>query len=143
MRNPFPRVITLGFILLAPLACASAGTASGGSGPITRADLEHASMRDAYEVVQRLRPAWLQTRGRISIQSTTAQNPVVYVDNIRYGDPGSLRQVSVDAIDEIRYMGASEATTRYGTGHAGGVILVTTRGGSPQRLSAPGTDRQS
>jgi hypothetical protein len=84
-------------------------------------------MGNAYEVVQRLRPGWLRTRGRISIQYPTAQNPVVYVDNIRFGSPNSLRQVSVDAIEEIRYMGASEATTRFGTGHAGGVILVRTR----------------
>jgi hypothetical protein len=125
----FPRSLTLGVVLLGTFACAGAsgGPASSGSGPITRADLEDVSLRDAYEVVQRLRPAWLRPRGRISIQSSTAQNPVVYVDNIRFGDPSSLRQVSADAIEEIRYMGASEATTRFGTGHAGGVILVRTR----------------
>jgi hypothetical protein len=123
--------LVLGVSLITVPGCAGSGpgSGSGGSqGPITRADLGDVSMGNAYEVVQRLRPVWLRPRGRISIQSSTAQNPVVYVDNIRLGDPNSLRQVSADAIEEIHYMGGSEATTRYGTGHAGGVILVRTRG---------------
>jgi hypothetical protein len=128
VSHSFLRTLALGTIMLGGFACAGTGPASGGSGPITRADLDHVAMRDAYEVVQRLRPTWLRSRGRVSIQSTTAQLPVVYVDNIRFGGPGSLRQISVDAVEEIRYMGAGEATTRYGTGHAGGVILVRTRG---------------
>jgi hypothetical protein len=122
-----PRTLVLGALALGTFACASAGPGSSGSGPITRADLEDVSMRDAYEVVQRLRPAWLRARGRVSFQSSTAQNPVVYVDGIRFGSPESLRQVPADAVQDIRYLGASEATTRFGTGHPGGVILVRTR----------------
>jgi hypothetical protein len=128
MSRLFLRTLALGTILTGALACASSGAVTGGTGPITRAELEdHSMLRDAYEVVQRLRPSWLRSRGRSSIQSSTAHLAVVYVDNIRMGGPSSLRVVSVDAIEEIRYLGASEATTRYGTGHAGGVILVLTR----------------
>jgi hypothetical protein len=31
-------------------------------------------------------------------------------------------------VKEIRYISASDATTRWGTGHSGGVILVVTMG---------------
>jgi hypothetical protein len=36
----------------------------------------------------------------------------------------TLRNVRVMDIREIRYLSDPEATTRYGTGHAGGVIHV-------------------
>lgn len=130
MRFPFLRLLALGTVLVAVPACASSETASarGGSSPITYEDIADLPARDAYEVVQTLRPMWLRGRARMSIQNPGTLTPVVYVDNMRFGDVGSLRQISADAVAEIRYIGASDATTRWGTGHAGGVIMVRMQG---------------
>ena len=40
-----------------------------------------------------------------------------------------LDQMSTENIETMRYLSASDATTKYGTGYAGGVIEVTTRRG--------------
>jgi hypothetical protein len=56
---------------------------------------------------------------------------VVYRNNNRWGgDPRSLEDIRIDVITEMRFLSASDATTRYGTGFTGftgGVILVVTR----------------
>jgi hypothetical protein len=40
-----------------------------------------------------------------------------------------LRTLSVDQIEQMEFVSASDATTRYGTGHPSGIIEVTTRRG--------------
>jgi hypothetical protein len=50
----------------------------------------------------------------------------VYLDGSHLGDAAALRRVPASSIQEIRFLGASDATTRYGTGNAAGVLLVTT-----------------
>ena len=72
----------------------------------------------AIEVVRRLRPAWLLSRGA---------DPVVYVDNVRRpGGVDALFNVPVGQIRLLEFIGAADATTRWGTGHTGGVIQVLT-----------------
>ena len=74
----------------------------------------------AMEVVRRLRPAWLLARGA---------DPVVYVDNVRRpGGVDALFSVPVGQIRLLEFIGAADATTRWGTGHTGGVIQVVTGG---------------
>jgi hypothetical protein len=43
------------------------------------------------------------------------------------GEAKSLQQITVASIKEVRYMDAREATTRFGTGHGSGAIIVTLR----------------
>ena len=84
-------------------------------------ELSGLTVSRAYEAARRLRPAWLQARGRSHL-------PVIYRDNARWGsDPRSLENIRIDAVRQMRFLSASDATTRYGTGFAGGVILVVTR----------------
>ena len=74
----------------------------------------------AMEVIRRLRPAWLLARG---------SDPVVYVDNVRRpGGVDALFNVTVGQIRLLEFIGAADATTRWGTGHTGGVIQVLTGG---------------
>lgn len=105
-------------------ACASSGSSSGtrasSSTRLEQADLESVQQLDAYQAIQRLRRLWLQPRGGIS-----ATFPVVYVDGQRRGGVDELRSIPVLTIGRIEYMNSSDATTRYGTGHDGGAILVT------------------
>ena len=105
-------------------ACASSGT-PGEARPkrnrnlITADELRTVAAASVYEVVRHLRPNWLRPRGRTGM-------PVVYRDDMRWGeDPRSLARLSTRNVKEIRFISASEASTRYGSGFKG-VILVKT-----------------
>ncbi len=120
------RFLSLLALVILGSACASSGQ-PGQSRPrrrsnlITAEELSGLSVSNAYEAVRRLRPAWLQARGRSGL-------PVVYRNNARWGgDPRSLESIQINVINEMRFLSASDATTRYGTGFTGGVILVATR----------------
>lgn len=132
----------LGMSLLVIATLAAAGCASGSAGSststqagapstarrsnpsvITAEELARIEVSDALQAIQRLRPQFLQTRGATSFQQSS--EVVVYVDGSRLGAPSALRDVTVNDIKEIRYLSATEATQRYGTGHSSGAIVVT------------------
>lgn len=123
----------LGLLMIGVMAlgCASTGASPGTSREtarsrdvITAEELAGIDAVDAYSAVQRLRPSFFQTRGATSLRQGDA-GPVVYIDNNKAGQIGVLRQITTAEIQEIRYLSASEATQRFGTGHTGGAILVT------------------
>lgn len=114
-------------VLALALTLGAAGCASGGGGErpagssstrIVQAELQPLGQLDALQVVQRLRTRWLQTRAGL-------EAPVLYVDGTRRGSADELRFLRADEIEVMEYMSPSDATTRYGTGHTGGAILVT------------------
>jgi len=111
------------------LALGLAGCASGGGGArpagarsdrIVQAELTPLGQLDALQVVQRLRPNWLRQRGGVS------EPLVLYVDGTRRGGADDLRFIRADEVEQMDYMSPSDATTRFGTGHTGGAILVQT-----------------
>lgn len=109
-------------------ACASTGgpDASSRFGEITAAEVKAATTTsDAYLLIQKLRPNWLRQRGVSSINNPSPR--VVYMDNMRLGGLGSLRQIPVASIERIRFLDSREATQRFGTGHVNGVILIFSR----------------
>lgn len=112
-------------------ACASAGTGSAQghrSDVLTAEEIAGSPARDALEAVRQLRPAWLRTHGSQSIPDPDPPVPVVYVDHQWYGTAEALSDFSVADIHELRYLNPTDATTRYGTGHRGGVIEVVLGG---------------
>jgi hypothetical protein len=122
--------VVVGLVAAALSDCATA--TQGGARPASRRILLADEMRsvaatDAYEAVQRLRPEWLRRRGQISIQDPTAGEVVVYLDGVRFGGPRSLESLRAESVVQMEYLDASDATTRFGTGHGGGAILVRTR----------------
>ena len=94
---------------------------------ITAEELARANALTVYEAVERLRPQFLQTHGAVSMQDMTA-DILVYMDDVRVGGIDVLRRIEPGQVQEIRYVNAKDATTRYGTGHGGGVIEVTSKG---------------
>ncbi len=97
---------------------------TGAADTISRPEIEAANVRTAFEVVYKLRPEWLRTRAR---SAGAGVDPIrVYLDNALQGPADELRRMIVDDIREIRHLTASDATTRYGTGHTSGAILVFT-----------------
>lgn len=82
--------------------------------------------KTAYDIVKRLRPQFLQTRGSGSIRSRTPVPIKVFVDGGFRGGVAVLNEVLAHSVVEINYLNGPDATTRYGTGHESGAILVTT-----------------
>ena len=131
MRS-FP--LALAISLMATAACASTGDGQGSSrnpSIITQEELAPHQEISAYEAVQRLRSQWLQVRGATRLVGAQRAPVQVHVDGIHRGGVEELRSIRAEYVVEIRYMSASEATTRYGTGYTGGLLLVTTGGDSP------------
>jgi hypothetical protein len=128
IRTPLGALVGV-FLALAMGACASSGEGrtSGSPDLIDREQIEASSARNAYDLVNQLRPRWLRGRGSGSIQSPDSGLPVVYIGEVRHGDVESLRGFNTDGIEELRFINATTATTRYGSGHAGGVIRITLR----------------
>ena len=112
-------------------ACASGGSARslGSRNVITQQEIESVNVSPAYEEGQQLRTQVRQGCGQTSIRDPGEGMPGVYVNGVRYGGVEVLRNLRSMDLREIRFLSASDATTRYGTGHVGGVIEVTTRGG--------------
>ncbi len=123
--------------LLLPVFLLTAGCASTGArypdvprDVINRAMLTEAETLSAYEAVRRFRPMWLRSvRGQDSFVSQGRRGLRVYVDGVAAGGIGALRDLDANLVEEMRYLDKREATTRFGTDHAEGAILVTTRRG--------------
>jgi hypothetical protein len=71
-----------------------------------------------------LRPQWLRARGSGSIVSPGSTVPIVYVSGIQRGELRTLQNVGVDQVQRVEFIDGRDATTRFGTGHGGGVIMV-------------------
>ena len=131
----------------------STGVAKTKTNPefITTSEIEAATFRDAYEIVQRLRPNWF-TKTRASSggslsgtqvagsgNSISGVQPgstggvlVVYLDNTRMGGPEALRDISASAIASLQYMDAATATAKLpgiGSTVINGAIVATSRVG--------------
>jgi hypothetical protein len=102
------------------------GSVPASSNPnlLTGDQLRETNVGNVYDALRRLRPQWLRTRGASSIVSPEATEPVVYVSGIRRGEPRTLQNVNVDQVRSVQFIDARDATTRFGTGHGGGVIMV-------------------
>lgn len=124
----------------AMIAWAAACASGGGGAPaatqnpnvISSEEITASSASNAYEVIQRLRPSFLRTRGAVHGTPNGANamemvDLVVYLNDNRLGGSDQLRQISTTDIREIRYFNSSEATTKWGTGHSAGAIQIVSR----------------
>lgn len=101
---------------------------------ISREEVDATDVTTAYELVQRLHPQWLRSRGQVTMSGAGAEQPdpaaigpVVYLDRSRRGDVEQLRSISVQTIAEVIYFNGRDASFSFGAGHGGGVIQVITR----------------
>jgi hypothetical protein len=93
---------------------------------ITAAEItERSDIQTAYDAVQRLRSAWLRSRDVGNVSRSPAPI-VVYIDGMRAGGLEALAALQASRVVEMRRLNASDATTRYGTDHTSGAIVVTT-----------------
>jgi hypothetical protein len=91
---------------------------------ITEAELEPIAQMSAFEAIQRLRPRWLQSRN----QSRTGFFPTVHVDGaVRGQGEEVLASILSSDVEEMQFLSAADATTRFGTGYFSGAILIKTK----------------
>ena len=129
MRNSLAGLAIAALAATTLSACASgavtqSASATGGRYLITEAELQAATERTLYEMIQRQRPTFLRSR---QVRSNTTPNPEpvhVFVDGTRVEGLESLRLFSPKNVKEVRFYEPSEANVRFGTGHHGGLIAV-------------------
>lgn len=115
-------------------ACSSSGTMSGDNPSprrsrnlITKEEIATIPPTTAYDLVREFRQQWLQARGPDLVSMGGRPGPAVAVDNVLRGGLSELEAVRSDDIEEIRFIAARDATTRWGAvGVLGGVIEVIT-----------------
>jgi len=124
------RTVHLG-VLLSVTACATAGAPSTGvrrdPNVLTAEEITMSHESTAYDAVARLRPLFLKTRGRSTINGTQNDYATVFVDGQRYGDLNTLHSIVAAQVVEIRFLGSGDAVGKYGMQYGSGVIDVRTR----------------
>jgi hypothetical protein len=120
----------LALLLVLAAACSTTGGGGGGGNPdlITREQVDMLPDGTAFTVIQRFRSGWLRARTQATFGNSEPAYAVVFVDEMRYGEINSLGRISSTEIESIQYIGATDATTRYGTGYLGGIIRINTLG---------------
>jgi len=113
------------------VACAPPAT-SGVTGSrdanfITTEEIVASQTTNVYDAIKNLRPMFLRSRGQTTFDPSIVQTAVVFVDGQRFGSVETLRTMPVVQVTSIRFLTASDATTKYGTGYTAGVIEVSTR----------------
>ncbi len=107
---------------------------------ITREQIEASATRNVQELVQLLRPQWLNPRGNDIIQfvdSTAAPLQPglgvdvvrVYLDGELLGGPDQLAEIPTPEVLRVEYYDVRAATLRWGAGHSHGAIdIITAKG---------------
>lgn len=128
------------FLLIAAPAmfagCASTPSASPGQVRtssldfITSIEVDATPVANAYDLVSRLRPGWLQGERQASIGSGGRMQVIaVYLDGVRMGGLSSLRAINTSGVKSLQYYDASRAATVLrdpGSEPIAGAIVVTT-----------------
>lgn len=86
--------------------------------------------RDAYELVRRLRPNFLNVRATGSGGRTKTTDILVYINGAERGPLETLRTIPSHAVLEIRKLSAADAVTQFGKDQ-NGVIMVKVATGTP------------
>lgn len=108
--------------------CASGGSAGSGinSNVLTQAEIQEALASNLYEVVEKLRPRWLQIRAQTSLTQTGGEIGV-FINRTHQGGVEVLRSLTIDGVTGMRYMDGPQASAALrsagGTAFAGAIIV--------------------
>lgn len=130
---PLLILLVAGFGLSACSASASRQDQEGGNYNVVDDEeidlaLEKRPLQNAHELIEYLRPRYLTPRAQQTVsQGVIRAEPIVYVNGVRLGMLDELYNISAVGISKISYLRGKEAAHRYGMGHEGGAILISTR----------------
>lgn len=107
----------------------------GSANLITESEIAGANLETIYDVIERLRPNMLRTRGQMGRLSGAAGSDPgassskikVFLNGTAIGDVSMLRGIQAASVKQVDYLNSSDATTRFGTGHDAGAIIVTSK----------------
>lgn len=121
--------LVAGLVILASCASQQSGQAIGPDfRTITEAEVDSAHAVTAYELIYKLRPQFLQGRGKLSLDPRVpTATPRVYVDEQYYGEISSLRAILADVIGSVHFYTGSDAQYKFGHDNAAGVIAIITK----------------
>jgi hypothetical protein len=117
------RMVAAALMVAALAACGPAGSSSPGRGDprlLTEEEIRASRGNNMLDVVQRLRPAWLQGK----YEGGTRGYPAVYVGSQRSGDIDYLRTVETSNVLEVHYFDPIAASSRFGRNASFGVIQI-------------------
>lgn len=114
----------------ATLGCASASATPGphrAANLLTAEEIAGSYTTTAFEAVEKLRPAFLHSRGTDLAHSDSGLADV-FIGLVRYGDANSLRNIPAMEVLQIHFYSGAEALTKFGMHDptaTNGVIEVT------------------
>jgi len=132
-------VLTLGIAVSFGAGCATTRTSTPSTDPdvITTDQIARSKATNAYDVIATISPKMFTAHGAATTrgdqpptQGRQALPVIVYVDNVKVGPIDELKTIGKLDLKEIRYLSPRVATDRWGEGHPGGVIFVTTMQGA-------------
>lgn len=114
----------------------------GAASLLRQEEIAHTVAANAFEAVQSLRPRWLVKQQVLSIADAVGDaggaaedrdasgdvSILVYLNAAKMGTIETLRDIPIANVQYIRFYTGSEATYKWGWGHAQGVIQVSTLG---------------
>src|SRR5687768_18562120 len=90
---------------------------------LTAEEISAVHVNSAYEAVQRLKPSFLLGLRGESVRA-------VFLNGTRLlGGLENLRGIEASMVQQIVFLNGIDATTRFGSGHGAGVLLVSTHPG--------------
>lgn len=128
-------VVALGIAASLGAGCAANRSSVPSTDPdvITTDQIARSKATNAYDLIATISPKMFTAHGAAT---TRGQQPptegrqalpvVVYIDNVKVGPIEELKTLGKLDVREIRYLSPRAATDRWGEGHPGGVIYVTT-----------------
>ena len=123
-----PRTVLVILLLFTSGCAAGAGSASGDLRSLSLPEIQESSATNALELVEQLRPRWLQSRGARSFGSLS-QDILVYVNEARAGTVQDvLRTISKQSIMRMQWIDSAQAgrLPGSGSGHVEAAILIYT-----------------
>lgn len=89
-------------------------------------EVQQAEM-DALTAIRQYRPNMLTGTNASTMGGASGSGITVFLNGNKQGGLEALRSIRMIEVEKIEYINGSEATQRFGTGYAGGAILVTRR----------------
>ena len=129
--------VAIAFTMSGATACASGGATAGATpktssrDKVTSEEILSVPGTTAYDLVYKLRPDWLRSRGTATmVGGSQNQGTLVYLDGVKMGGLDVLRTINSRGINSIEWVPGNKAAmvlSDVGSAAIVGAIVLTTR----------------